>query len=56
MRMEDNGYMLRKILSLGKYSGVVSLPKEFMKKVGLRRGQMVEVEVEKKKVLIKDAK
>lgn len=48
--------MLRKIFTLNKYSAVVALPKELLKKVGLRRGQMVDVEVDRKKVIIKDAK
>lgn len=48
--------MLRKIISLGKYSGVISLPKELMKKVGLRRGQKVEINSRRKTIQIKDAK
>ncbi len=48
--------MLRKIISLGKYSGVISLPKALMKKVGLRRGQKVEVDAKRKTIQIKDAK
>jgi antitoxin component of MazEF toxin-antitoxin module len=48
--------MLRKIISLGKYSGVISLPKELMKKVGLRRGQKVEIKSTGKTIQVKDAK
>lgn len=46
--------MIRKIISLGKYSAVVSLPKELMKKLHWRKGQKVEVSSERKKIEIKD--
>lgn len=46
--------MIRKIISLGKYSAVVSLPKEMMKKLGWKRGQKVEVSSERNKIEIKD--
>lgn len=46
--------MIRKLISLGKYSAVVSIPRGFLKKLGWRRGQKVEVEVERKKIEIKD--
>lgn len=46
--------MIRKIISLGKYSGVVSLPKEMLRKLGWKRGQKVEVSSERRKIEIKD--
>ncbi|MDO8638946.1 MAG: AbrB/MazE/SpoVT family DNA-binding domain-containing protein [Candidatus Daviesbacteria bacterium] len=46
--------MIRKIISLGKYSAVVSLPKELMRKLGWKRGQKVEVSSKRKKIEIKD--
>lgn len=48
--------MIRKIISLGKYSAVVSIPRELMKKLGFRRGQKVEVTDDLKSIQIKDAK
>lgn len=48
--------MIRKIFTLGKYSAVVSIPKEILRKLKWRRGQQVEVGVERKKIEIKDFK
>ncbi len=48
--------MLRKIFTLNKYSAVVALPKELLKKIGMRRGQMVDIETKGKTIQIKDAK
>ena len=48
--------MIRKIFTLGTYSAVVSIPKELLKKVGLRRGQKVEISTERKTIKIKDFK
>lgn len=48
--------MIRKLISLGKYSAVVSIPKEMLRKLGWKRGQKVEVEVERKRIQIKDFK
>ena len=47
--------MIRKILSLGKYTAVVSLPRELLHKLGWRRGQKVEVTQKGRKLQIKDA-
>ncbi|MDO8570678.1 MAG: AbrB/MazE/SpoVT family DNA-binding domain-containing protein [Candidatus Daviesbacteria bacterium] len=48
--------MIRKIISLGKYSGVVSIPRELMKKLGWRRGQNVEVSANSDSLKVKDFK
>jgi antitoxin component of MazEF toxin-antitoxin module len=48
--------MIRKIISLGKYSGVISIPKEFLKKLHWRRGQKLEVSSKRKSLSVKDAK
>lgn len=48
--------MIRKIISLGKYSGVVSIPRELMKKLGWRRGQKVDVTSKNKSLEVKDFK
>lgn len=48
--------MIRKIISLGKYSGVVSIPKELLQKLGWRRGQKVNVQSKGKSIKIKDFK
>jgi len=48
--------MIRKIISLGKYSGVISIPKEFLKKLHWRRGQNLEISSKRKSLSLKDAK
>ena len=48
--------MIRKIIGLGKYSAIVSIPKEFLRKLGWRRGQKVDVSAERKSINIKDFK
>lgn len=48
--------MIRKIISLGNYSGVVSIPKELMRKLKWRKGQKVEVSSKHKTLSIKDYK
>lgn len=48
--------MRRKIVGLGKYSAVISLPKELIKKLGWRKGQMLEVVSRGKALLVKDYK
>lgn len=47
--------MIRKIFKLDN-SAVLVLPKELLKKVGIRRGQKVEVTAKGKKIEIKDFK
>lgn len=48
--------MIRKIIGLGKYSGVVSIPRELMRKLGFRKGQKVEVSAKRKTLQVKDFK
>lgn len=48
--------MIRKIISLGKYSGVISIPRELMKKLGWRRGQKVDVSANDDSLKVKDFK
>ena len=48
--------MIRKIISLGKYTGVISIPKELLKKLHWRRGQNLEISSKRKSLSIKDAK
>ena len=47
--------MQRKIFKLDK-SAVIALPRELLRKVGIRRGQKVEVTASGKKIQIRDAK
>jgi bifunctional DNA-binding transcriptional regulator/antitoxin component of YhaV-PrlF toxin-antitoxin module len=48
--------MKRKIMGLGKYSDVISLPKEFLEKLGWRRGQMLDITSTGKSITVKDFK
>lgn len=48
--------MIRKIIGLGKYSGVIAIPREIMKKFGWRKGQKVEVLAKRKTFEVKDFK
>lgn len=48
--------MIRKIIGLGKYSALVSIPKTLMHHLGWRRGQKVEVYQKGRKIQIKDAR
>lgn len=48
--------MIRKIISLGRYSGVISIPREFLKKLGWRKGQRVEISSNKDSLKVKDFK
>tara|TARA_Y100000310_G_C20434427_1_gene693050 strand:- start:169 stop:324 length:156 start_codon:yes stop_codon:yes gene_type:complete len=45
---------VRKIVGLGKYSAVVSIPRSAMQKLGWRKGQKVVVSSRKGGVNIKD--
>jgi len=46
--------MIRKIIGLGKYSAIVSIPRELMKKLGWRKGQKLTVTPKGKKLIVKD--
>lgn len=48
--------MIRKIIGLGKYSGVVAIPREILRKFGWRKGQKVEISAKRKTLQIKDYK
>jgi bifunctional DNA-binding transcriptional regulator/antitoxin component of YhaV-PrlF toxin-antitoxin module len=48
--------MKRKLMGLGKYSDVISLPKELLRKLGWRRGQMLEVSAHGRGLRVKDAR
>jgi antitoxin component of MazEF toxin-antitoxin module len=48
--------MIRKIIALGKYTGVISIPREIMKKLGWRRGQKIDISSKRKSLSVKDAK
>ncbi len=48
--------MLRKIYKGGKYSYVISIPKNLLKLLGWREGQYVEINRNRKKLEIKDKK
>lgn len=48
--------MIRKIIGLGKYSAIVSIPKDLMKKLGWRKGQKVEISAKRKTLQVKDFK
>ncbi len=48
----------RKIFQTGKYSYIITLPKEIIKYLGWQRGEIVEVELDnaKKRLIIKKFK
>ena len=48
----------RKITSSGKYSKVITIPREFLKALGWRQNQNLEFELDEKgkRVIIQDAK
>lgn len=48
--------MIRKIIGLGKYSAIVSIPKDLMRKLGWRKGQKVEISAKRKTLQVKDFK
>ena len=50
--------IMRKIFQTGKYSYVITLPKELIKQLGWQRGETVEVDFNKnkKQVIIKKYK
>jgi len=48
--------MKRKIGGLGKYSDIISLPKEFIKALHWKRGQMLDVTVKGKSLRVRDFK
>lgn len=45
--------MIRKIIALGKYSGVMVLPKELLKQLGCKKGQKVKVQAKGKSIRVK---
>ena len=48
--------MKRKIMGLGKYSAIISLPKEMLHQLGWRKGQMVEITAKGKSLRVRDFK
>ncbi len=48
---------IRKITSSGKYSKVITIPREFLKALGWRQNQNLEFELDEKgkRVIIKDS-
>lgn len=48
--------MIRKIIGLGKYSAVIAIPREIMKKFGWRKGQKLVVLPKHKSLNVKDYK
>lgn len=48
--------MIRKIIKLGKYSGVIAIPREIMRKFGWRKGQKVAISSKNKSFTVKDFK
>jgi len=50
--------LTRKIISSGKYSKVIVIPREFLKALGWRQNQNLELELDErgKKIIIRDAK
>ena len=49
--------LIRKITSSGKYSKVITIPREFLKALGWRQNQNLEFELDEKgkRIIIKDA-
>ena len=50
--------IIRKIISSGKYSKVITIPREFLKALGWRQNQNLEFELDEKgkRIIIKDSK
>ena len=50
--------IIRKITSSGKYSKVITIPREFLKALNWRQNQNLEFELDEKgkKIIIRDAK
>ncbi len=48
--------MKRKVIGLGKYSAVISLPRELLKQFGWRVGQMLDLSAKGKTIHIRDFK
>jgi antitoxin component of MazEF toxin-antitoxin module len=46
--------MIRKLIGLGKYSAVVSLPRGFLEKLHWRKGQKLKVTQSGRKIEIQD--
>jgi len=49
---------IRKITSSGKYSKVITIPREYLKALGWRQNQSLEFELDQKgkRIIIRDAK
>lgn len=50
--------LIRKITSSGKYSKVIVIPREFLKTLGWRQNQNLDLELDEKgkRIIIKDSK
>ena len=48
--------MIRKIFTIGKYTAVVSISREIMRKLRWRSGQKVEVSAKRASLRVKDSK
>ena len=48
----------RKISTSGKYSKVINLPREYLRELGWRENQLLQLEIDekRKRIIIKDAK
>lgn len=46
----------RKLFKIGKYSYIVSIPRDVIRKLRWQKGQRLELELKGKKVIIKDWK
>lgn len=46
--------MKRKVIGLGKYTAVISLPRELLRKLGWRVGQMLDLSTKGKTIHIRD--
>ena len=44
----------KKLLVLGKYSYIVTLPKDWIKKMGWRSKQMLELELKDNSIVVRD--
>lgn len=50
--------VIRKISTSGKYSKVINLPRDFLRKLGWRENQNLQIELDekRKRLIVKDAK
>ena len=52
--MKESEKIQKKILKTGNYTYMLTLPKEWVKRLGWRSKQMVELEIKDNQIVVKD--